>query len=632
MSIDKYGPQRERIDADELQMLAERGVVALDSRRTRPLWFDGRFLKAGDLSREQNYFLTRQADLASAVGGGAVEGLMVSEGSRATRLNIDAGHGVTAGGERVVISRSLTLELANIPLIEQLNLELGLSKEAAPPLRARSGLFIVALRALEYTANPTTAYPTHVDAERSVEDGEIIEATAVTLVPFSLSAGISEAGRRRAAAAYRIFNAGGDPLAPVSTLPLAMLELSQGKVRWVDNHMVRRRMGSTHSDVLGFGMAPRPLREAHYRQYQEMLNDLIVARSGLGGQRFAASEYFYSLPPAGQMPAASLDMQRSVQHFFPPEVEVELTLVPEDEIPALVEESLLMPPIDLGASEETLESTSVLVAVPVPRRLYAATAAALRPRRVMFRRLLNLSKTRMRPAERLLSVRARLPSYVKPDTDNNGIAAADWAGLVAGQERLWFLRRRNLSLKPEIEGEAAPVTAEEFTEESSMRRKLYRLKVGKNFTELKRHASARADLQMVNLLVASKFRESEVMTRGAIAELEKRLDEADKLDEASVLKIAARYADAETGEGIRRVEATVMESGSSNAVKTRNRRRAELLGKSLRVAELDWLALRMRGGEFAGFSQQLRTRLDQAGTDATDVADMIDTTKQEFES
>ena len=50
------------------------------------------------------------------------------------------------------------------------------------------------------------------------------------------------------------------------------------------------------------------------------------------------------------------------------------------------------------------------------------------------------------------------------------------------------------------------------------------------------------------------------------------------------------------------------------------------------MAELDWLALRMRGGEFDDFSSALRERLDQSGTDEADVADMIDTTKQEFES
>ena len=39
------------------------GSIVLDSRRDLPLWFDGRFLAAKDLEREQDYFLQRQADL-----------------------------------------------------------------------------------------------------------------------------------------------------------------------------------------------------------------------------------------------------------------------------------------------------------------------------------------------------------------------------------------------------------------------------------------------------------------------------------------------------------------------------------------------------------------------------------------
>ncbi|MBC8009093.1 MAG: hypothetical protein H7067_03235, partial [Burkholderiales bacterium] len=52
------------------------GVVA-DTRRTRPRFFDGKFLTAADLMQEQNYLLTRQADLARTLGFGVVSGLRV---------------------------------------------------------------------------------------------------------------------------------------------------------------------------------------------------------------------------------------------------------------------------------------------------------------------------------------------------------------------------------------------------------------------------------------------------------------------------------------------------------------------------------------------------------------------------
>ena len=133
------GTRRERVDVDELRRLKEAGAVYLDPRRSRPLWFDGRFLKAHDLNREQNYFLTRQADLAVATGTGVIQGLEVAAGQTAAAIVIGRGHGVTHGGERVLLPRDQVVDLANIPMIQRLNVALGLSRIPAPPLRSRSG-------------------------------------------------------------------------------------------------------------------------------------------------------------------------------------------------------------------------------------------------------------------------------------------------------------------------------------------------------------------------------------------------------------------------------------------------------------------------------------------------------------
>ena len=56
---------------DDREQLINRDVLVGDPRRWRPRWFDGRFLAASDLQGEQNYFLTRQADLGRAGGSGA---------------------------------------------------------------------------------------------------------------------------------------------------------------------------------------------------------------------------------------------------------------------------------------------------------------------------------------------------------------------------------------------------------------------------------------------------------------------------------------------------------------------------------------------------------------------------------
>src|SRR3954470_2061245 len=97
------GPARDRLrvpspslDRAQLKRLQDAGVLVLDERRTRPVFFDGRFLTAKDLVREQAYVLSRQADFARAAGVGVVEGLMVEPvKDQPQRVRIEAGFGLT---------------------------------------------------------------------------------------------------------------------------------------------------------------------------------------------------------------------------------------------------------------------------------------------------------------------------------------------------------------------------------------------------------------------------------------------------------------------------------------------------------------------------------------------------------
>ena len=66
----KTGTGRALLRTQDLEAFQPGGSLVLDDRRRRPFYFDGRFLAARDLIREQNYFLTRQADIARAAGFG----------------------------------------------------------------------------------------------------------------------------------------------------------------------------------------------------------------------------------------------------------------------------------------------------------------------------------------------------------------------------------------------------------------------------------------------------------------------------------------------------------------------------------------------------------------------------------
>jgi len=627
------GSLRERVDADELRELKKRGAVFLDPRRTRPMWFDGRFLKAQDLNREQEYFLTRQADLAVATGTGVVDGLYVNQGKRATTLIIRKGYGMTFCGERVMIAKDLNVDLGNVPLIQRLNVRMGLSKEPAPTLRARTGLYIMALRALEYTANPVASYPTHVDAERSVEDGEIIEATAVTLIPFSLSAEFAQPELRRAAVADRVFVSAEDINAPASSLPLAMIELEHGNVRWVDNYLVRRDMGSESSDVLGLGMAPRPLREAHFHQYQAMLHDVLEQRRSLGNDaRFAASEHFVSLPPAGELPAAAINMKTLTQHYFPAAMDVEVAIVPEDEAPAVIEESLLLPPIDLNAAEDTLEATSIMVMVPIKRHELSSYTRRLKSLSVKLNAA-KINPLHVRPIERIHGIRTKLPGYIKPATLALDLDEANWRSLVASFKTLWYVRRRNLNYKEEVVGESIRILTDEFDDEADMLRRFKVNALDDRFSNLKLRGSAAADLSMVKLLSSPRFTESKSLLLSAMSELEA----TEILDEKAVVEIAERYNKKGSGEGVRRVENAILEKDTRDdgttikAAADRNKSRVIKLGDSKAAPEMDYIASKMKAEEFEKFNGELKLLLDDKDKQADAVTELILNKKRSLE-
>ena len=74
------GESRVNLAPDQVASLRTAGVLIEDPRRERPRYFDGRFLAARDLTRDQEYILTREADLGQAAGSGVARGLDVDRG------------------------------------------------------------------------------------------------------------------------------------------------------------------------------------------------------------------------------------------------------------------------------------------------------------------------------------------------------------------------------------------------------------------------------------------------------------------------------------------------------------------------------------------------------------------------
>ncbi len=112
-------PTERKEDQNAIEAMRAAGVLVIDDSRRRPRYFDGRFLTARDLTREQNYFLARQSDIGRAGGAGVVHGLGVSMAVERARdsasLVVGAGHGITASGSSSFSVRTLPCAWKTFP-------------------------------------------------------------------------------------------------------------------------------------------------------------------------------------------------------------------------------------------------------------------------------------------------------------------------------------------------------------------------------------------------------------------------------------------------------------------------------------------------------------------------------------
>jgi hypothetical protein len=512
------GSSRETLSPEEVLQLRQQGSLVVDARRMRPRYFDGRFLSARDLIRDQQYMLIREADLARTVGSGVAEGLQVGDGDNLHSLRIRAGQGVTPAGELVRLPADLAVNLADIAMSEQLSARFGLTRVPATPPRSRTGLFVLALRPVEYTDNPVGAYPTSLTGPRTVEDGDVIEATAVVLIPWQEDGAADQPAARRARAARTIFTQPQDRGISANVLPLAMLALQSNTLVWIDEAMVRRELGSDRGDLPGLGFSPRGLRLAHLMQYQNHLADVVVQ---LSGRTFAAASQFEALPPAGPLPPGIINPADFTQRFFPSMVDVDFSIIPEDELPALVEETLALPPIDLRASDAALDMTAVLVLAPVPRDEFRAVAGRLSPRTRLLRPAAPNLVARRKPLEVLQGL--RLPSAISAPAIPTP-ADAEWARL-AQLPSLWYVRRRNLAYRDDLVG--VPLALAGFNElavETSVRNRLEPMGLVPVLDRVLSQSSPRAAASILSLLATPRLVASPVLTAATLGALQQQID------------------------------------------------------------------------------------------------------------
>jgi hypothetical protein len=520
------------------------GPLILDGLRRRPHYFDGRFLTGADLTRDQDYIRQRQADMARSGGSGVISGLQVRSLSqvRGQTLRISPGVGLTPSGDVVMITRQRDVPLLDLPLTRQLDAALGLRQEPRVSLGRRTGIFIIALRSVEFTANPIAAYPRTITGKRTVEDGDIIEATALTLIPFPETSGAANLAAARRSLAKQIFT--GQPAGlPQDALPLAMVAVERGTIRWIDVAMVRRETGMDSGVQIAFGGRPRAVSEAHLLQHRAHLGDVLADFVSRGlPPLFPAAHAFAALPPAGQLPAAAVqpDEFGFRQIYFPPTLDADIAFVPTDELGALVEESLALPPIDLEAQAADLDSTGVLVLVPVSRARFqrfsqalgATTtsmagdpgAGATRPALDIISRLAAKRRKLIEAKERDSEAEARrqaeeLKVKAWHAAFHEAVAALPQEG--GKPPLLWYTRRRTVADQTRLAGVGVAVSGDDVVIGAVVNANLERLKLDKRVARLSGNATPQATARMVSLLGSPAVARSDILTAAVVADLER---------------------------------------------------------------------------------------------------------------
>jgi hypothetical protein len=453
------GDTRAPLKPADLARYQGNGSLVLDSRRTRPLWFDGRFLAARDLLREQNYFLQRQADLAKAPAFGITSGLLIdvismsatqAGGSRDT-IVIHAGQGITPAGELVTVPQDLTLRLSDLPEQQNLDVQFGISKPPVASAQTRTGLYLIALRPVQFTANPITAYPTTVLGTATRRDGDIVEATEVALVPWPAAASQYNAMTRNAALARQVFVGGTSGQLSDGLLSLAMVSLNGGAIEWLDTWLVRREAASQFAG-LRFGLTDRASQQAFMLQYDSQLQAAVgtFVRQGQPA-RFQAADYFQALPPAGRFPLSCIDAAAFTQAFFPAHIDVRLSIIPDDEIPALIEDAMSLPPIDLTTAANAHADLTIFALIPVARQGFAALQAGLPT--VPLTSVLPQVLGNRRPIELLRFYRGETGPPQASGADNR-----TWQGAIGAQTYGYFIRRRSAASAVAYKPGPAPIT------------------------------------------------------------------------------------------------------------------------------------------------------------------------------
>lgn len=399
-------------------------ISSVDPRLTRTNYFDGRLLKASDLTRDQIYLDERAREIGRVLGSGVAYGLDLALAPDAPELLLTAGSGIAPSGRVLELAgRDLSINLGNSALIADLN--------QGYHHRLRRGLYAVVLQYAEVCDSSAEAYPADLASQRGIRCGTFAEGVELALVPLEIPLPQSDALGARAALVPDLIGANGAaPFLPEEALPLGLLAIEYGLPQWLDLGLLRRPLRPS--------AAPDALQQDLATHYEELLAAARDQRAGTGlGEAFAAGHYFRLLPPYGRLPRAAIDPVRGRQGYFPDGWEVSIAPIRHEDLGAVLSESSMLAPMDLERDADA----DIMVLVPMDNAEFALYARQLEsdPRAAVLQpdnqwltgRLLHLDRLKLR-------------LYPRPPVHQINTDADAWSAIMAAlpsNQDLVFVRR-----------------------------------------------------------------------------------------------------------------------------------------------------------------------------------------------
>ncbi|MCK9605740.1 MAG: hypothetical protein M0R33_04730 [Methylomonas sp.] len=336
---------------------------SLDPFLSRSNYFDGRLLKAADLTRDQQYLDERLLQTGRVLGSGVVKGLR-AELSGSQKITVSPGLAITASGRVLESVNSLNIDLTERAAIAVIN---------QPPLRYfNRGLYALILQYTEKGVGIAETYPEDIGQKIEPRINSYEEGVQLALVPLreSYPSG-SELSTRAALAGKFLPQVQPLPEIPDDAVALGLLAIDNNVGQWLDRFLLYRPAG-IHLQ----GNALQQLLAAHY---EELLAEVLNTRNWSSLQAaFSAGQFFQWLPPFGSLPKQAVDPEAALQRFFPESFKVSIVPVRKEDLPVLEQEAMLEQAINL--SQDT--DVDIMILAPLAdadfnfyaRRLEAPTA------------------------------------------------------------------------------------------------------------------------------------------------------------------------------------------------------------------------------------------------------------------